>query len=101
MFFFNWEYYINKYPDLSNYKINNEPLALKHWNEYGKKEKRICSDIPIYFNWKLYLLNNRDLIDCNINNEHAAWQHYVYHGVLEKRYPFTEQLLKIYCVQYH
>lgn len=101
MFFFNWEYYIKKNPDLLNYKINNEELALKHWNKYGKKEKRLCSDIPIYFNWKLYLLNNVDLATSNINDEESAWQHYVYHGVLEKRYPCNENSLKIYCEQYH
>lgn len=100
MFFFNWEYYLNKYPDLSTYQINDKETALKHWFKYGKKEKRICSDIPIYFDWKSYLSNNTDLINFGINNEDTAWRHYVYHGFLERRYPSIENLLEIYCLQY-
>lgn len=100
MFFFNWEYYVNKYPDLANYQIDNKEKAINHWIKYGKKEKRICSDIPIFFGWKFYLLNNNDLVDSGIDNEYDAWRHYVYHGFLEGRYHSIENLIKIYCLQY-
>ncbi len=47
---FNWEFYIKYYKDLIDAGINNESLALEHWNHHGKNEKRygniIIQDIP-------------------------------------------------------
>jgi hypothetical protein len=34
---FDWEYYINLYPDLRQNGINTREKALRHWNIYGKK----------------------------------------------------------------
>jgi len=50
---FDWKFYIAQYPDLQRAGINTEEKALCHWNKYGKKEKRCCSnnviaDNPIY-----------------------------------------------------
>lgn len=98
MFFFNWEYYANKYIDLINTGINNEKEALRHWLKYGKTEERIYTDIPIYFDWKIYLLNNTDLLISGINTEEKAWRHYIYHGYIERRYLSIESLVKIYCI---
>jgi len=39
---FDWEAYINKYPDLKKAGIDTESKAIKHWKKYGKKENRIC-----------------------------------------------------------
>lgn len=36
---FDWKFYVNFYVDLKHLK--NEKKALKHWNEYGKYEKRL------------------------------------------------------------
>ena len=38
---FNWEYYINRYSDLSN--INTKEEAWKHWITHGEKELRSCN----------------------------------------------------------
>jgi hypothetical protein len=100
MFFFNWEYYIYKYKDLTDSNINNNIKALDHWVKYGKKEERLYVDVPIHFNWQFYLLNNIDLIESGISNEEDAWRHYIYHGYIEKRYPSIENLVKIYCIRH-
>jgi hypothetical protein len=39
---FDWQYYINIYPDLRKVGINTEEKALKHWEIYGKREGRKC-----------------------------------------------------------
>uniref|UniRef100_A0A6C0BAK1 Uncharacterized protein n=1 Tax=viral metagenome TaxID=1070528 RepID=A0A6C0BAK1_9ZZZZ len=98
MFNFNWEFYINKYPDLVNFHIINEKMALKHWIECGKKEERIYCDIPIYFNWKTYIKQNRDLFSSGIHNEDNAWKHYIYHGFEEGRYSSIEKFMKVYKI---
>ena len=100
MFFFNWEYYVNKYPDLLNSDINDNKKALNHWLKHGKNEERLYTDIPIHFNWRDYLLENIDLIESGINTEENAWRHYIYHGFMENRYPTVTNLLKIYCVRH-
>ena len=41
---FDWKYYFNKYPDLSNAKINNEHKCIKHYNNHGKFEGRFFSN---------------------------------------------------------
>jgi hypothetical protein len=49
---FDWDFYINYYEDLPRNGINNEKLALWHWNTHGKKEKRICNK---------YMLNKKSI----------------------------------------
>lgn len=98
MIFFNWEYYVHKYPDLIHSNINNNKKALDHWLNHGKKEERLYTDIPIYFNWKQYLLENIDLIESGINTEENAWRHFIYHGFSENRYPYISNIVKMYCV---
>jgi len=39
---FNWQYYIDKYPDLPSAGINNYESALQHYIMYGKKEGRLA-----------------------------------------------------------
>jgi len=98
MFVFNWEFYVNKYPDLRDFNFNNKEMALKHWRDHGKKEERIYCDIPIYFNWKLYLKENRDLLDSGIRDEDGAWQHYIHYGFQEGRYSSIKKLIEKCCV---
>jgi hypothetical protein len=38
---FDWQKYVNRYPDLQNAKINNHINAWKHVNSYGYKENRV------------------------------------------------------------
>jgi hypothetical protein len=40
MNFFDWKYYLNKYPNLVLNGICNEQQALKHWNDHGINERR-------------------------------------------------------------
>jgi len=37
-----WKFYISYYPDLRKSKITTEAKAKHHWNNFGKKEGRIC-----------------------------------------------------------
>ena len=71
---FNWEFYINKYQDLSHLKNSKE--AFEHYVTHGEKEKRQISD----FNWMDYLLLNRDLINDGINTETKSINHWLEHG---------------------
>jgi hypothetical protein len=97
--FFNWEFYVNKYDDLKEENINSEEKAYNHWIKYGKKEKRIYTDIPIYFDWIFYVINTdnlRDVIDC----EDKAWKHYLYIGQYNNKYrKFTNIINKIYQLE--
>ena len=48
---FDWKYYLDFNSDLKSGVITDEKSALKHWNNYGKKEKRLYNkyqylDIP-------------------------------------------------------
>ena len=58
MLYFDWKFYISRYPDLRNAGINTKEKAWQHWNQFGKKEKRICnSDVAaeeIDFDWIFY-----------------------------------------------
>ena len=89
---FNWNFYVNKYTNLLY--LRNERDALIHFLKYGKNNKLIYIDIPIYFNWKHYIdINNLDYI----NNEEEAWRHFLYNGN-NPDIKIINPLLKIYCV---
>jgi len=54
--FFDWQYYLNKYPDLRANGVHTEEQALEHWNRFGKKEGRISLSPTISrIDWKYYL----------------------------------------------
>jgi hypothetical protein len=95
---FNWEYYKNIHYDLSDSDsdIYNYETALKHFEKFGKKEKRIYIDICILFNWKEYIEQNKDLK--NIMTEEDAWKHFLYHGKKENRKIRHWNILKKYCI---
>jgi hypothetical protein len=76
---FDWEFYVNKYNDLSHLKNHKE--AFDHYVNHGEKEKREFSD----FNWMDYLLINRDLINDGINTETKAVNHWLENGKNENR----------------
>ena len=94
---FNWEFYVNYYNDLISNGIINEELATTHFQKYGKNEKRIYVDIPIFFDWKLYLELNKDLKK-NINTEYQAWSHFLYDSKKENRKIYHKIMLNKYCV---
>ena len=47
---FNWQYYLNKYPDLRQIGIHTEQQAIQHWNLHGEKEGRIPSQLLECYN---------------------------------------------------
>ena len=93
---FNWEFYINKYDDLNNGNLKNHEDAWYHWLSFGKKEKRIYSDISIFFNWKDYIKFHQDLM--GISCEEEAWRHFLYYGRNENRVIYHYNILKQYCI---
>jgi hypothetical protein len=60
---FDWQYYINRYPDLQKAQINTYEKALKHWKTYGKKEGRVCNNKNIIVKEKKILDKPINLLD--------------------------------------
>jgi hypothetical protein len=86
---FDWQYYLDKYPDLQRNGIHTEELALGHWLTYGKKEGRISIRPPLLFDWQYYLEKYPDLRRNGINTEQQAIEHWLTYGKKEKRMPFN------------
>ena len=42
---FNWEYYVNRYPDLKKSNMNTKEAAWNHWINFGEKELRSCDPL--------------------------------------------------------
>ena len=85
MGFFDWQYYLDKYPDLRVNGVNNEQKALQHWFNHGEKEGRVSIRTPDFFDWQYYLDKYPDLRVNGVNNEQKALQHWFNHGVKEGR----------------
>ena len=58
---FDWQFYINNYPDLLKNGINNKYKALQHWNRCGKNEGRIYNQ---------YIGNPVEYINDPISNQY-------------------------------
>ena len=43
---FDWQYYLDKYPDLRINGINTKQRAIRHWETFGNKEGRIAIRTP-------------------------------------------------------
>jgi hypothetical protein len=82
---FDWTYYLDKYPDLRRYGINNEQQAIHHWLTYGKKEGRTSIRAPELFEWHYYLNKYPDLRRNGINTEQQAIHHWLTYGKKEGR----------------
>ena len=93
---FNWENYLEKYPDLKNQGIINKELAHHHWINYGKSEGRtstmIKSSYSNEFDWVSYLSNNEDLVTAGINTKERAIQHWITMGKNEGRVISNERI---------
>ncbi len=79
---FDWQYYLDKYPDLRINGINTEQQAIQHWKTYGEKEGRVAEKS---FNWQYYLDKYPDLRINGINTEQQAIQHWKTYGEKEGR----------------
>ena len=95
---FDWQYYLNKYPDLRQNGVHTEQQAIDHWYLHGQHEGRICNAIMEYFNWQYYLNTYSDLRENGVHTEQQAIEHWYLHGQHEGRLPFNINIKDIlYC----
>lgn len=85
---FDYDFYIDLYPDLKKNNIDTPIKAFNHFLGSGSKEGRYYSfkHSNIYYknSWLLYIKNNQDL-KSKINNDFDAFNHYMKYGKNEKR----------------
>jgi hypothetical protein len=79
---FDWQYYLEKYPDLRKNGVQTEEQALTHWNTCGEKEGRVSIRTPAFFDWKYYLDMYPDLRKNGVKTEQQALVHW--HSMGEK-----------------
>ena len=77
--YFEYEYYVNRYKDLSHM---NKEQALRHFKNYGIKEKRKFNKLLDSFDYNYYVTRYKDLSKMNYLE---ACNHYIKHGIKEKR----------------
>jgi len=92
---FDWEFYLDMYPDLRQNGIVTEQQALQHWNNYGKQEGR-----SYFFDWINYLDFNPDLRQNGIHTETQAIQHWNKYGKHERRVCYCNYDWKYYLDTY-
>ena len=76
---FNYDFYINYYKDIKNYKYID---ACNNFLNYGIKEKRIFNEKLINFDYDFYINYYSDLKNSNYLN---ACLHFLYYGIKENR----------------
>ena len=82
---YDFNYYINKYPDMKKYYQNDDAGALKHFVEHGIREGRQGSE---NFNLQVYRSNSPDLMrlwGVDKSNNYLYYRHYMIHGYRENR----------------
>tara|TARA_B100001093_G_scaffold520232_1_gene613836 strand:- start:14090 stop:15127 length:1038 start_codon:yes stop_codon:yes gene_type:complete len=77
--YFEYEYYITKYKDLSKM---DKKQALEHLKKYGIKEKRKFNKLLENFDYNFYVTKYKDLSKFNYLQ---ACNHYIKHGINENR----------------
>ena len=66
---FDWEFYLNYYPDLKKQGIDNKNSAKRHYMMFGLKEGRVCNQDMIIKNTnKEYKINKNITINILIRN---------------------------------
>jgi hypothetical protein len=85
---FNWQYYLNLYPELKAAGINTPQAALNHWILFGINEGRKCyenlNDVNNFY-WQYYLSLYKDLRDADLNTPERAFEHWIAFGMKEGR----------------
>jgi phage terminase large subunit-like protein len=79
---YDFNYYINTYPDMKKYYANNDVAALRHFVYHGMAEGR---QAKASFNPKAYRANNADLNGYFGNDYVKYYVHYMNHGIYEGR----------------
>jgi hypothetical protein len=82
---FDWQYYLDKYPDLRMNGVHTEQQALQHWINHGEKEGRVSIRTPPLFDWQYYLEKYPDLRMNGVHTEQQTLQHWINHGEKEGR----------------
>jgi hypothetical protein len=82
---FDWQYYLDKYPDLRINGVHTEQQAIQHWFSYGEKEGRVSIRTPPLFDWQYYLEKYPDLRINGVHTEQQAIQHWFSYGEKEGR----------------
>ena len=92
--YFDYNYYISKYPDL---KLLNEESCLNHLINHGFDEQRIfCKELENY-NYEKYLLNNPSCENCTPSE---VCLHYLEIGLKEHKLK-EQKLLKYFDYNYY
>ena len=81
---FNWQFYLNKYPDLRANGVHTKEQAINHWNKYGKKEGRTATHTLIYRGKKNILIYTH-MEEFNINDGGTVVQYYLA-KILEEKF---------------
>jgi hypothetical protein len=95
---FDWQYYLDQYPDLRMNGVYTEQQALHHWIYYGEKEGRNCAVsiiTPSLFDWQYYLDYYPDLRINGVYTEQQALQHWNDYGEKEGRIYTSDIVPKI------
>ena len=86
---FNYENYLNNYPDLLSSGIDTHQKALEHYIEHGIREGRTDKNnddiLMEYFDYKEYLNRYPDLLSSGVNTHQKALEHYKNIGIREGR----------------
>lgn len=83
---YDYNYYMNTYPDMRVLYSNDRDGALRHFLTVGMAEGRVASP---YFNVKVYMNNYPDLRAVYGNNYPQYYQHYINVGYAEGRNAIT------------
>ena len=84
---FDWQGYLNNYPDLRKAGITTANSAMEHWLSHGKSEGRTCERQPNMhlIDWKMYIDIYPDLRAAGIATDTDAARHWKKHGAAEDR----------------
>jgi len=80
-----WQYYLERYPDLQINGVITKQDAVKHWQSFGEKEGRVALRTPPFFDWHYYVEKYPDLRKHGIKTEHQALKHWLSAGEKEGR----------------
>jgi hypothetical protein len=84
-YLFDWEYYLERYPDLRTNGVQTEHEAITHWCSFGEKEERVAIRTPYLFDWNYYFERYPDLRMNGVQTEHQAIAHWYSFGEKEER----------------
>ena len=88
--FFDWQYYLGKYPDLRKNGIHTQQQAIEHWIKHGKQEGR--TTLSNNTTGKKNILIYTHMSEFNINDGGTVVQYYLA-KILEENF---DQIVRMY-----